>query len=50
VMTELPASELPELERRGILAFAPGGGRVRLVTHRGIGDADLERAAALISG
>lgn len=50
VMTELPASELPELERRGILAFAPGGGRVRLVTHRGIGDADLEPAAALISG
>ena len=50
VMTGLPASELPELERRGILAFAPGGGRVRLVTHRGIGDADLERAAALISG
>jgi threonine aldolase len=50
VITALPAAELPELERRGILAFAPGGGRVRLVTHRGIGDAEVERAAALISG
>jgi threonine aldolase len=50
VMTDLPASELPELERRGVLAFAPGGGRVRLVTHRGIDDAGVERAAAAVSG
>jgi len=45
VTTELPASELLELERRGVLAFAPGGGNVRLVTHRGISDDDVRRAA-----
>jgi threonine aldolase len=46
VMTELPVSALPELEQRGVLAFAPGGGNVRLVTHRGISDDDVEQAAA----
>jgi threonine aldolase len=45
VTTELPASQLPDLERRGVLAFAPGGGNVRLVTHRGISDDDVRRAA-----
>ena len=49
VMTQLPASALPELEHRGVLAFAPGGGSVRLVTHRGISDDDVERAAATIA-
>ena len=49
VMTELPASALPELERHGVLAFAPGGGSVRLVTHRGISDDDVERAAAALA-
>jgi threonine aldolase len=49
VMTELPASALPGLEQRGVLAFAPGGGNVRLVTHRGISDEDVERAAAAIA-
>jgi threonine aldolase len=48
VMTELPASALPELAARGVLAFAPGGGNVRLVTHRGISDDDVERAAVAI--
>jgi threonine aldolase len=46
VMTRLPASALPALEQHGVLAFAPGGGNVRLVTHRGISDDDVERAAA----
>jgi threonine aldolase len=49
VMTELPASALPGLERRGVVAFAPGGGDVRLVTHRGISDDDVERAADAIA-
>ena len=49
VLTELPASALPELAARGVLAFAPGGGNVRLVTHRGIGDDDVERAAVIVS-
>jgi threonine aldolase len=49
VMTELPASALPELEQRGVLAFAPGGGNVRLVTHRGISDDDVERASEAIA-
>lgn len=44
VMTERPASALPELEQRGVLAFAPGGGNVRLMTYRGISDDDIERA------
>jgi len=48
VLTSLPADALPELERRGVLAFAPGGGVVRLVTHRGISDEDLEVAAAAV--
>jgi threonine aldolase len=50
VMTELPAGALPELEQRGVLAFAPGGGNVRLVTHRGISDEDVERAAEVLCG
>jgi threonine aldolase len=49
VMTELPASALAELEQRGVLAFAPGGGNVRLVTHRGITDEDVERAVAALA-
>jgi threonine aldolase len=48
VITELPASALPDLERRGVLAFAPGGGNVRLVTHRGISDDEVERAASVV--
>src|SRR5439155_25279003 len=48
VLTELPASALPELAARGVLAFAPRGGNVRHVTHRGIGDDDVERAAAIV--
>jgi threonine aldolase len=49
VLTGLPASALPELGQRGVLAFAPGGGNVRLVTHRGISDDDVERAAEAIA-
>jgi threonine aldolase len=49
VLTGLPASALPDLARRGVLAFAPGGGTVRLVTHRGISDEDVERAAAALA-
>jgi len=49
VLTELPASTLPELERGDVLALAPGGGKVRLVTHRGIGDRDVERAAEAVA-
>jgi threonine aldolase len=49
VMTELPPSALPELERSGVLAFAPGGGRVRLVTHLGIDDSAVERAAEAVA-
>jgi threonine aldolase len=48
VLTELPASALPELAERGVLAFAPGGGNVRLVTHRGISDANVEEAAGVM--
>ena len=48
VMTELPASALPDLEQRGVRALAPGGGKVRLVTHRGITDDDVQRAAAVV--
>jgi threonine aldolase len=49
VMTGLPAPVLPDLAARGVLAFAPGGGNVRLVTHRGISDADVERAAEAVA-
>lgn len=49
VITGLPASALPELERRGVLALAPGGGNVRLVTHRGISDEDVAPAAAAVA-
>jgi len=46
VLTGLPASSLGALAARGVLALAPDGERVRLVTHRGVSDADVERAAA----
>lgn len=49
VLTELPASALPALERRGVLALAPDGERVRLVTHRGITGADVEAAARALA-
>jgi hypothetical protein len=45
----LPASALPELERADVLALAPGGGKVRLVTHRGIDDRAVERAAEAVT-
>jgi threonine aldolase len=48
VLTGLPASSLPELAERGVRALAPDGDRVRLVTHRGISDDDVERAAAAV--
>lgn len=48
VLTELDEGSLPDLAAKGVLAFAPGGGRVRLVTHRGIGDADVEQAAEAV--
>ena len=48
VITELPASALPELERNGLRALAPDGARVRLVTHRGVSDADVEAAAGIV--
>jgi threonine aldolase len=48
VLTELDEPSLPDLAARGVLAFAPGGGHVRLVTHRGIGDADVEQAAEAV--
>jgi threonine aldolase len=48
VITGLPASALAELEEHGLRALAPGGKNVRLVTHRGIGDDDVERAAAVV--
>jgi threonine aldolase len=48
VLTDLRASELPALAAGGVLALAPGGERVRLATHRGITDADVERAAAVV--
>ncbi len=41
------ASLLEELARRGILALAaPGGYGIRMVTHKDVGDADVERAIA----
>jgi threonine aldolase len=49
VMTELAATALPQLAERGVLALAPGGGHVRLVTHRGISDDDVDRAGAALS-
>ena len=42
----LPASEfVSRLERQGVLALARTGNRARFVTHRLIGDAEVERAA-----
>jgi threonine aldolase len=49
VLTDLPASALPGLAARGVLAFAPGDGNVRLVTHRGISDEDVGRAAQALA-
>jgi threonine aldolase len=49
VLTDLPASSLPELAERGVRALAPDGERVRLVTHRGISDDDLDHAAAAVA-
>ena len=48
VLTELPADKLPELRDRGVLAMAPDGVRVRLVTHAGVDDAALAAAARAI--
>jgi hypothetical protein len=48
VLTELDAALLPRLAGGGVLAFSPDGRRVRLVTHRGISDRQIEEAAALI--
>jgi threonine aldolase len=48
VLTELDAEALPRLARLGVLALAPDGRRVRLVTHRGIDDRQIEEAAAAI--
>jgi threonine aldolase len=48
VMTQLAASALPDLAARGVLAFAPGGGNVRLVTHRGITDPAVAQAAEAV--
>ena len=46
VLSGLPATALPQLADHGVLALAPDGARVRFVTHRGIGDAEVEAAAA----
>jgi threonine aldolase len=48
VLTELPASALLELATRDVLALAPDGARIRLVTHRGIDDDAVTRAAAAL--
>jgi threonine aldolase len=48
VLTELDAGELPRLAELGVLAIAPDGRRVRLVTHRGISDRLIVEAAAAI--
>lgn len=48
VLTRLDADELPQLAGLGVLAIAPDGRRVRLVTHRGISDRLIVEAAAAI--
>jgi threonine aldolase len=48
VMTELDAELLPRLADAGVLAFSPDGRRVRLVTHLGVSDRQIEEAAAVI--
>jgi threonine aldolase len=40
---------LAAIAAAGVLALAPDGARLRFVTHRGIGDADVEQAAAAIA-
>lgn len=44
-----PEAVLAGMEERGVLGFSPDGRRVRLVTHRLIGDAEVERAAAVVA-
>jgi threonine aldolase len=48
VLTGLEAESLPRLAALGVLALAPDGRRVRIVTHRGIDDRQIEEAAAAI--
>ena len=48
VLTELDASAIPRLAGLGVLALAPDGRRVRLVTHRGIDDRQIEEAATAV--
>jgi threonine aldolase len=48
VLSRLDASALPRLAEAGVLALAPDGRRVRLVTHRGIDDRHIEDAATAI--
>ncbi len=48
VLTELAADALPLLAERGVLALAPDGARVRLVTHRGVDDRSIDEAVAAI--
>jgi threonine aldolase len=48
VLTRLGPEALPTLERCGVLALAPDGVRVRLVTHRGIADRQIDEAAAAV--
>ena len=48
MLTGLEAESLPRLAALGVLALAPDGRRVRLVTHRGIDDRQIEEAAAAI--
>jgi threonine aldolase len=49
VLTDLDAAALPRLAGAGVLALAPDGRRVRFVTHRGIGDPDVEQAASAVA-
>jgi len=49
VLTDLDAANLPRLASAGVLALAPDGRHVRFVTHRGIGDADVEEAASAVA-
>jgi threonine aldolase len=44
-----PADVLEALKGEGVLAVAFGPRRIRLVTHRDVGDADVERAAAAMA-
>jgi threonine aldolase len=44
-----PEGYVARLAERGVLAFSPDGLRLRLVTHRLIGDAEVERASEVIA-